>query len=153
MLFRSPTALADVNADGRPDLVAVSAHAITVRPGGAAGFGPATAYPGPGLEPNSLTLGDVNGDGRPDLLTTHADGKIAADGSTGPAWLALRLARPGGGWGPPTNYPLGPFYAAQVRLADVNGDGRPDLLALNHNTQTVQVQLNTGRWLVRMAVN
>ena len=140
-----PSALADVDGDGRPDLVAASARAVAVRRGGAGGFGPATTYPGLGYEANSLLVGDVNGDGRPDLLTTHADGKIAADGSPGPAWLALHLARPGGGWGPPATYPLGPFYAAQIRLADVNSDGRPDLLALNHNTQTVQVQLNTGR--------
>ena len=137
-----PTALTDLNDDGRPDLLTVSARALTVRSGGKAGFGPATALPGLGLEPNSLAVADVNGDGRPDLVTTH---DRARDADPGQAWAALRLGLPGGGWGPPTDYPIGPFYAAQMRLTDVNADGRPDLITMNHNTNSIQVRLNQGR--------
>ena len=136
-----PTALTDLNDDGRPDLLTVSAQALMVRNGGKGGFGPPTALPGLGFEPNSLTVADVNGDGRPDLVTTH---DRASDADPGQAWAALRLGLPGGGWGPPADYPIGPFYANKVQLTDVNGDGRPDLVSLNHNERAVQVRLNQG---------
>jgi hypothetical protein len=53
--------LADLNADGRPDLVGSSAVAVNL---GNGTFGPEVAYPGGA----TIAVGDLNGDGRPDLV-------------------------------------------------------------------------------------
>jgi hypothetical protein len=55
------SALADLNADGRPDLVAESAVAVNL---GNGSFGPVVVYPGG----ETIADGDLNGDGRPDLV-------------------------------------------------------------------------------------
>jgi len=75
--------VADLNGDGRPDLVVatqmnggIGANAAWVVPGlGGRAFGPAQlAFQagGLGISPPLLAVGDVNGDGRPDLLASQA---------------------------------------------------------------------------------
>jgi len=89
---------------------------------------------GTGGSPTSVAVGDVNGDGRPDLVTANS-----SNIGTGTAGVLLGLA--GGGFAAMTNYPTGSTGIPQsVAVADVNGDGRPDLVAANGNS-TVGVLL------------
>ena len=90
-----------------------------------------------GSSPNSVAAADVNGDGRPDLL-------VANNGSTNVSVL-LNTTAPGAtvpSFAAATNFAAG-TGPASVAAADVNGDGRPDLLVANCISSTVSVLLNT----------
>jgi hypothetical protein len=73
-------ALADMNRDGKPDVIGVSGDGVRVMLGdGRGGFKPAPDSPfltGGGTW--SFALGDVNGDGKTDVVTTGSEsGKVS----------------------------------------------------------------------------
>ena len=128
-------ALADVNGDGRPDLVTTNrdANTASVRLNAGAGvFSPKTDYP-TGAGPLSVALADLNGDGRLDLVTANFFANTAS----------VLLGTGAGTFGPKTDYPAG-TGSLSVALADVNGDGRPDLATANAFANTASVLLGTG---------
>ena len=131
-----PTAVADLNHDGRPDLVVARARTVAVRLGGPQGLGPVTRYPGPGYPLYTIQLRDVNGDGLPDLVAIHYPTKIDAPGA-----LSVLPGRAAGGFGPPITYHLGKYSLEHFALGDLNSDGRPDLVVLDRNLDTVFVLL------------
>jgi len=134
--FPRSLAVADVNGDGRPDLVTANygnstAGVLLGQAGG--GFAPVSAYPiGANSYPQGIAVADVNGDGRPDLVTAN-------NNNSGTVGVLLGLA--GGGFSPVSNYPTGGVYAISVAVADVNGDGRSDLVTANNGDNTVGVLL------------
>ncbi len=106
------------------------------------------SFSGPTLFPTttgasltSFDTGDFNGDGATDLVgplasnTSHAN-LLLADGNGG--FLAPRVIQvapmPGGG----------PAGTDRVTVADVNKDGRPDILAANVVSGTMSVALGDG---------
>jgi hypothetical protein len=133
---RGPTAVGDLNGDGRADLVAASAHAITVRLGGPRGLGPATRYPGPGAPLYTAQLRDVNGDGRLDLVAINYPVNLDAVGA-----VVVLPGLAAGGFRSPTTYRLGTYSLEHFALGDLNRDGRPDLVVLDRNTSSVSVLL------------
>ena len=67
-------AIADLNGDGKPDLVTANytSNSISVLPGNGDGtFGTAQTYAISGDGPNQLIVGDFNGDGFPDVVTAN----------------------------------------------------------------------------------
>jgi hypothetical protein len=67
--------VADVNLDGRPDLVVASfgERTVAVLVGNGNGtFQPRVDYP-IGGRPRAVAIGDVNGDGRPDLVVVDPE--------------------------------------------------------------------------------
>ena len=81
---------------------------------------------------------DLNGDGEPDLIVANHHQQLgvgpAEHDSTGRHHRQLRrLSRPS----PPASNP------DAVATTDLNGDGRPDLIVANLNSNTVSVLLNT----------
>lgn len=123
----------DVNDDGVPDIVIA---------GGADGrngvqwlvqnrlrrgtFQAPTTFVMPGRAAN-LTAADLDGDGRADLVTYSVlDFSVAANS---PGLIVAAYALPGGGYGTPfTLAPQLGLNAQIVRVADVDGNGLPDIL-------------------------
>ena len=135
-------ALADVNGDGRPDLVTANRYKDTVSVllgNGDGTFQPEQTF-NVGAYPSSVTAADVNGDGRLDLVVTNKYGNS----------VSVLLGNGDGTFQPQQTFNVGvkPLSAA---VADVNGDGRPDLVVADSGTQftpghTVTVLLNSGGW-------
>ena len=84
----------------------------------------------------SIAIGDLNGDGRPDLVTTSAP-------EEGRGTVSLLLNRGEGAFLAPLEYPagVGPLSAA---IADLNRDGRAEVVVANAGSSSVSVYLNRG---------
>ncbi|GAB3850098.1 hypothetical protein GCM10028822_15030 [Hymenobacter terrigena] len=130
-------AVADMNGDGRLDIVTANNGSQTVgvllgQAGG--GYATANTYSsGTGSQPQGVAVADVNGDGRKDIITAN-NGNFTA---------GVLLGQAGGGFGSVSSY-SGGLGTMAVAAADMNGDGRPDLVTANYNSNTVGVLLNTG---------
>jgi hypothetical protein len=139
-------AVADVNGDGKPDLVVanmcgasacgVELGSVAVLLGNGDGtFQTAVTYSSGAYEALSVAVADVNNDGKPDLLVTNAcpTGQCA-QGSEGQ--VGVLLGNGDGTFQTAVTYGTGGFYADSVAVADVNGDGKPDLVIANACTNT-----------------
>jgi hypothetical protein len=118
--------LADVNGDGRPDLL-LGASQGTNRlhlNNGSGGFLPASAIGSGAINTLSLAVGDVDGDGHPDVIagtgSSHLSRVYLNDGSGGFAGPGIAFGSVG-----ESTY--------SVVLADMNGDGHLDVLAGNRD--------------------
>jgi hypothetical protein len=140
-------ALADTNGDGRLDIIvnnvsdnvtqAQSVGVLLGLPGGAFGAPTAYAMGGGGL---GLAVGDATNDGLPDIVVAN----------TNTSCIGVLPGQAGGGFGPVATYSAGftnnttsgaggrPYGVA---LADLNGDGRTDLISANAMTREVGVFL------------
>jgi hypothetical protein len=122
----------DINGDGKPDLVLADASAT----GGAIVLFQDPANPGKFLAPMTLavnansaaavTIGDLNGDGAPDIVAATSD----ANGNNGAIYVFYQNATTRGTFLAPVTVPAGAQPEA-VRIADVNGDGLPDIAVAN----------------------
>jgi hypothetical protein len=121
-------AVAEVNADGKPDLMIANICADSTCSNGNVGvllgngdgtFQPAVGYGSGGWEAYSVTTADVNGDGKTDLL-------VANDGTVG-----VLLGNGDGTFQTAVTYGSGGYPTLSAVVADVNGDGKPDLLVAN----------------------
>src|SRR5262252_9331105 len=67
---------ADVNGDGRPDLITLAGNgnsASVQLNNKKGGFGTAQMFFDPGQTASTLAVGDVNGDGKPDIIFANTD--------------------------------------------------------------------------------
>jgi hypothetical protein len=137
-------AVVDVNGDGKPDIIGACNNSDTYylhiwTNNGAGGFAPA---PVPYLSPylngyDCVVPADVNGDGKPDLvlatewLLSNPRVTVLTNNGTGGFQLSgyyLLAATPGG-----------------IAVADVDGDGRLDIITANGSTATsLSVFTNSG---------
>ncbi len=130
-------ALADVNGDGKPDLLVANlcgdststcAGTVAVLFGNGDGtFQPAASYGSGGESAYLVAVADVNGDGKPDLLVANA---FASNSNTN-GTVGVLLGKGDGTFQPAVAYGSGGVGAQSVAVADVNGDGKPDLLVTN----------------------
>jgi FG-GAP-like repeat len=128
---------ADVNGDGKPDLItaAVDLHQLTVFTNNRFGVFVSNATLNVGSLPNWLVAADVNGDGKPDLVTAnYGDNTLTVLTNNGSgvfgsnATLRVGVISQGG-----------PVY---VVAADINGDGKSDLISVNYTSGTMTLLTN-----------
>src|SRR5439155_11566577 len=91
-------------------------------------FQPAVTYSSGGKFAFSIAIADVNRDGKPDLLIAN-EYESTANQSNGT--VAILLGNGDGTFQPALTYRSGGQYAYTAAVADVNGDGNPDLLVTN----------------------
>ena len=137
-LQTSSIAIDDVNGDGKLDVAVVNdvPRNVGVLLGNGDGTFRAPASFGSGGSPNngpqSIEIADVNGDGRPDLLVA-----VCAASEPGVCTGLLRgrvgvlLGNGDGTFQKSVMYGTGGFYGLGIAVADVNLDGKPDLLVAN----------------------
>ncbi|HEY9622637.1 MAG TPA: FG-GAP-like repeat-containing protein [Crinalium sp.] len=147
---RYPRQLADVNGDGRADIIGFGQNAVYVSLSNGNGtfanaiagltteFTVDTTWGSQDRYPRQVA--DVNGDGRADLVGFAQDGVYVSlsrgDGTFTNATVGLSngFTPEDGGWSSQNQYPR--------QLADVNGDGRADIVGFGQNA--VYVSLSNG---------
>ncbi|MDO7875502.1 FG-GAP-like repeat-containing protein [Hymenobacter sp. ASUV-10] len=132
-------ALADVNADGNPDIITANNGSNTIGVllnAGGGSFGTVVTYAtGTGTAPLGVAMADINGDGRPDVVTANSGNSTAS----------VLLSSGPGTFGAATAYGTGAGSTPNgVALADLNADGRPDLVTANTGSNTIGTLLNSG---------
>lgn len=129
------TAIADVNGDGKADLLVANYNSGTVSVllgNGDGTFQPAVTYNCGGPDnPYSIAVGDFNGDGKPDIALL-----VVVNVSPRPA-LRILLGNGDGTFQAPVAYDTGGFNPYQVVVADVNRDSKLDLVIANEFVASV----------------
>lgn len=143
-------AIADVSGDGLPDVVVANTESSnisvllnsTLQPGT---FSPTRHYScAPG--PYSVAIGDLNGDGLPDIAV--------AIQRTNPGGVSLLFQDPAsiGTFLPAVQLSTG-FPSIAVAVADLDGDGRNDIVLTGSDSVSVLLQAatNSGSFLAGVA--
>jgi hypothetical protein len=138
-------ALADVNGDGRPDLITANKYTNDVSVflnNGDGTFQTAQNFAA-GYGPVWVAVADVNGDGKPDLVVANQGTFDPNTGNFGPVGVSVLLGNGDGSFQPAKSFPVGQF-PTEVLIADVNGDGKPDLVVTDPAGDAVSVLLGNG---------
>lgn len=132
-------ALADLNGDGKLDVVTSDSNAISVLLGdGAGGFQAPVDYAA-GTGASSPAVGDLNGDGALDIVVSNFRSSS----------VSVLLGAGDGSFPTHTDYAVAP-YPQGLAIGDLNGDGRLDLVvganpdSLSQSTGAVSVLLGNG---------
>jgi len=136
-------AVADVNGDGKPDIVEVN-YTGTTSEGvvgvllnqGKGSFRPAVTYDSGGIEGISVAIADLNHDGKPDIIVANG-----SDGVTGRIQIGVLMGNGDGTFQNAVKYGaggaalgIGGLSTIPFTVTDVNGDGKPDLVVDNQGT-------------------
>ncbi|HTZ98378.1 MAG TPA: choice-of-anchor tandem repeat GloVer-containing protein [Terriglobales bacterium] len=147
--------IADVNNDGKPDVVVGNTCADSTCENGSVGillgngngtFEMAVAYGSGGHGTLSVAVADLNADGNPDIA-------VADEGTASNGLVGVLLGNGDGTFQTAVNYDSGGQTAYSVAIADVNGDGKPDLVAANYGSSSVGVLLGNGDGTFQAAVS
>jgi hypothetical protein len=137
-------AVADLNGDGRPDVVVANSGSNTVAvlldatapKAGVPGFA-AQADFATGGTPFSVAVADFNGDGKPDLAVANfADNTVSVLLNTTPQGASVPS------FAPQKTFAVGTNPQA-LAVGDFNQDGKPDLVVANLKSGNDSVLLNT----------
>jgi hypothetical protein len=125
----------DFNGDGKLDFVtapAMGGDIVTFFGDGTGGFGMPIVSNTSAMGAGYLEVADMNGDGHLDLITNLNSNSVLVLFGDGMGAFLTEVAVPSAGF----NY--------EVTVADVNGDGQPDIAIPNNNTNTVNMYLSTA---------
>ena len=140
--LQSSTAVADVNGDGKLDLIFTADVSVGVALGNGDGtFQTPTYIPLP-QSSYTVVVGDFNRDGIPDIAASLYDSND----------VAILIGNGDGTFQPAATYSAGD-QALTLSAADVNGDGFPDIIAVDGNGESFDVLLNAGNGTFLPPVN
>ena len=133
-------AVADVNRDGKPDIVVINCGTVCFNTtgGGSVGvmlgngngtFQTAVTYGTGGASPVFVAVADVNDDGKFDLVVANRCGN---NGCLQESLVAVLLGNGDGTFQAPLSYGTGGLFTSSVAVADLNGDGKPDIVVANN---------------------
>ena len=138
-----PTSIAfgDIDGDGKPDMVvsnfdsnsvSILRNTSTV---GAIAFAGQVAYH-VGLSPRTVVIGDIDGDGKPDVAVANSgNDNVSVLRNTSTIGTISMAA--------PLNFAVqgSPFA---LTIGDINGDGKPDLVVVNSDSNSVSALANVS---------
>jgi hypothetical protein len=165
-------AVGDLRGDGILDAVVanrVTGGSVDVLLGNGNGtFQPAAGYKAKGFEPDSypaigygissLAIADVNGDGIPDVVIVELCQSYSRGNCVGTGPVNVMLGNGDGTFQKAVVYHSGGYLGSALAIADVNGDGRPDIVVTNAcgngcpNDGTVAVLLNETTYATKTAL-
>ncbi len=135
---------ADINRDGKPDLVVSQSGGASIallynntlptpEPGSLSFIAPHTLGNGHGNMADGIAVADFNHDGLPDIAATYLQDNA----------VRVVTGNGNGNFNTAAVYPVGkqPYWVAS---GDLNNDGYPDLVTANTGDDTVSVLLNNG---------
>jgi uncharacterized protein YjdB len=138
-------ALGDIDGDGKPDIVAANYYSSTVSvlrntsvAGGINGnsFAPKVDLAA-GNHPYCVAVGDIDGDSKPDIVVANnSDNTISVYRN-----IASRGTINGSSFSTRVNFAAGTQPYA-ISIADIDGDGKPDVEVTNAVSRTVSVFRN-----------
>ncbi len=136
-------ALADLDNDGKTDMVATSETANKVSvfrnavngPIGSNSFAAKIDFT-TGSGPTNVAVGDVDNDGKPDVVVTNSSSNTVSvlknTSSSGAISFAAKVDFSAG------------LEPNSVAIGDLDGDGKPDLTVANFNNHTISLYRNTA---------
>jgi len=128
--------VADMNGDGKADLIETTFFGVDVRV--RLGRGDGTFLPdivtrAPIYQASSLDVADLNGDGRPDVILNDYTSTASTNTFT------VLLGKGNGQLEPPMSW----LSWGALRIVDINGDGHPDIM--NDDTVRLNICTDGGR--------
>ena len=142
------TIIADLDGDGKPDLVVLNYYDQNISlfrnistngTLSVSSFAPRVDLPSFGGIPGGLAVADVDGDGKLDL--------VAADYSNNRLLVYRNISTVGtlatNSFAAPVAFNVGNSPVV-VRVGDLDGDGKPDLVCANFNDNTISILRNIG---------
>jgi Bacterial Ig-like domain (group 3)/FG-GAP-like repeat len=146
--------VADLNADGVPDLAVANSDTANVTTGAInifIGKGDGTFQPSTTLEfgrgASAIAVADLNGDGRVDLAVSTFDRNTIP----GPDSLSIFLGNGDGTFGQPNSFITG--SAGSIIAEDFDGDGKVDVAITSSGSNVVSILLGTGDGTFRSQVD
>ena len=135
--FTASAAVADVNGDGKPDIIGANNSDRTLSLLTNNGTGGFTNYRTISLtgSPTWVTATDVNADGWADLIVVESSTTVILTNNHSGGFIQSASLSGGG----------------KIAVADVNGDGRPDLIAANIGGGNLWVYTNATKGLFALA--
>lgn len=120
------TEIGDVTGDGRPDVVVRAGSGLEVFAQTATGtLAPSVVYPSNFAE--AMRVGDLNGDGRLDAIGLE----LSMDGHENTEEAGIWYQNPAGSFDAQILVPLPHGFSDDAELADLNNDGRADVIVVN----------------------
>jgi hypothetical protein len=131
----------DVDEDGKPDIIIINKASDRVviyrnisQPRRMQ-FSPGPDFPA-GYRPTSVAAADINGDGKPDIITCNTDsGNISVLRNTGSGNNISFAAK--------LNFST-QNRPNSISVADIDSDGRPDIIVANSVSNSISILRNTG---------